>query len=149
MPPCQPKGITLVELLVAIGIMTLTISLGALFLKNQLPKLRLYTAASDLAATMERARRLSVSEQIAHGIKFILADKAYVLLKFQPAPLTLATSTLPQSVSFYSTTTPFANDTARFNALGGAAAAGEIILQTDDGSTKTIKLNPSGYVQVE
>lgn len=149
MSPYHPKGLTVIELLVAIGILTLTVSLGALFLKAQLPGIRLYTAAHDLSATLNRARRLSVSEQIPYGVSFMLADKTYALVKFAPSPVALATSTLPLSTGFYSTTTPFTNNTARFNSFGGAAEAGELVLQNDQNQTKKIIINPSGYVRVE
>lgn len=149
MSPYHPKGLTVIELMVAIGILTLTVSLGALFLKAQLPKLRLYAATHDLAATLDRARRLSVSEQIPYGVSFALADKTYRLVKFAPFPVALATSTLPLSTVFYSTTTPFTDNTARFNSFGGAAEAGELILQNDLNQTKKIIINPSGYVRVE
>lgn len=149
MPPCRPQGLTLIELLVAIGILLLTVSLGAFFVKNQLPKLRLYAGAQELARTLERARRLTVSGQAPHGVKFSLADNNYLLLKLRPFPLALATSTLPENVSFNSTTTPFTDNTAQFNSFGGAKESGTIILQNLDGQTKSVIINPSGYVRVE
>ncbi|MDP1709673.1 MAG: type II secretion system protein [Candidatus Komeilibacteria bacterium] len=142
------QALTLIELLVAIGILGITISMAATFIKFQQPNLELSAAARDLRSTLQRARLLSLTTQINHGVLFLAAQNSYQTVRLAPSPATLNTTVLPLSVQ-YITIDPFTANIASFNAAGAAAAAGTIVLRNTQNREKRIILNPSGYVSIE
>lgn len=141
----KTKGITLIELLVCIGIMAITLSLGAAFIKFHQPSLKLAASARELRSTLQRARDYSLTRQNVFGVKFLTIENKYQLVS---GASPLEDITLPDMIQFYSLS-PFTADTVIFNSSGAASEAGTIVLQNSDGKQKQIIISPSGYVRIE
>ena len=141
------QGFTLVEIIVVIAIIGTTTWMSATFIKEQQPNIKLYTASHALRSHLQKARQYTLTNQINHAIHLSLIDQSYELVDLS-GPTELEIFTLPQNIEFGSIT-PFTNDQVSFNAAGAASQAGIIILENTIGGTKTITVNPSGYIQVE
>lgn len=141
----KAKGLTLIEFLVSIGVMAVTLSLGAAFVKFHQPGLKLSGSARELRSSLLRARDYSLTRQNDFGVKFLIADNKYQLTAGE---VVLETVTLPAAVQFYSVG-PFTGNVITFNNAGGASEAGSIVLQNSNGSRKQITVSPSGYVRIE
>lgn len=142
------KAITLIELLVALGIMGLTTALGAMFLKFQQPGLQLSAAANSIRSALLAARGRTLAEQIVYGVYFDVNNDQFELQRLAAPPTVVQGETLPGLVKFYSAG-QFSNNTAAFNTAGAPARSGSIILQNSDGAKKTIIISPSGFIKVQ
>ncbi len=144
----KKKAVTLIELLVALGILGLTLALGAMFLKFQIPGLALASEAQTVRSELLRARSLTLTQQTPHGLVLEPETGAYRLDRLGPSPATLANFTLGSGITF-GAAGPFLNNTVTFNPAGAAAESGTIILRNSNNVTKTITISPSGFVTVE
>lgn len=138
------KAITLVELLVSIGILAVTISLVAVFIKYQQPRFALAAATHDLQTALNQARGRALSAQREHRVRFIIPANQYELID---GAAVLSTRTLPATTQFYSVG-PFTDNTISFNPAGGASQSGLIIIQNSQGQSQTITIAPAGFIRV-
>lgn len=143
----KTKAITLVELLVSLGILAVTISLAAVFIRFQKPNIELYQGARELRAALSSARERALTDQQHYKIHFTVPANQYEL-KAVSSGATLQTYTLPGSVQYYNVG-PFLNDAIIFNPTGGAEQTGAVSLQNSDGQQKNIIISPAGYVKIE
>jgi len=141
----RPRALTLIEFVVSIGIMAVTFSLGAAFIRYHQPSITLSASARELKGALQRARDYSLTRQNIFGIKFLVIENKYQIVTGVDVWEDI---TLPAMVQFYSVG-PFANNTVRFNSSGAASEAGTIVLQSSDGQQKQIIISPSGYVRIE
>jgi len=139
------RAITLIETVVTLGVVSATIGMIAGFIKYHQPSITLNRAAGDVRATLNEARNLSLTSQTNHGVLFDVANESFYLMQNGNV---LASTTLPTYVEF-GLVGPFTNDTAIFNSAGAAAETGTVILQNTSGDTKSITINPSGFVTVQ
>ncbi|OJI06620.1 hypothetical protein BK004_02645 [bacterium CG10_46_32] len=142
------NGITLIELLTVIAIIGVTVSISAAVLKQYQPNIRLYTAGKTLRSELSNARMKTIAEQKTYGIHFTQGLNQYELVLVDGTTETQKTYPLSESISFTSVG-PFTNDVVTFNKAGIPSENGSIVLQTADGGTKTITINPSGYVHAD
>lgn len=70
------KGFSLVELMVAVGIISILAAIGVPGIMNNLPALRLRTAARELYADMQRAKMLAVKTNREVSMTFFDADNS-------------------------------------------------------------------------
>jgi len=141
------QGFTLIEILVVIAVIGMTTWMSATFIKYQQPTIKLYTASQALRSHIQKARQYTLTNQITHAIHLSVAEESYELVDLS-GPTELEAFTLPQNIEF-GLITPFTDDQISFNAAGAASQAGIIILENSRGDSKTITINPSGYIQVE
>jgi prepilin-type N-terminal cleavage/methylation domain-containing protein len=137
------KALTLIELMTVIAIIGILATISAGFIKLYQPSIQLTGASRTLKANIEHARSQTVAEQQIYGIHFTTPAGTYELEKLGN---TLETYTLPESIT-YVTVGPFVGDLINFNKAGAVSESGSIVLQNSKGDTKTITINPSGYVQ--
>jgi len=64
------SGLSLIELIVAIGIISSIILLGSLYFKNHFSETILETSAQELASTLLWARRLAITKRKVHKVVF-------------------------------------------------------------------------------
>ena len=145
MHKAKTRGITLIEFMVSIGIIAITLSLGAAFIKFHQPSIKLSASAQELRSALQRARDFSLTQQNAFGVKFLIVENKYQLIRGVDV---LENKELPAIIQFYSVG-PFSNDTLTFSGAGAASEAGTIVLQNSDGRQKQIIVSPSGYVRIE
>ncbi|MBI1961617.1 MAG: GspH/FimT family pseudopilin [Parcubacteria group bacterium] len=142
------KAMTLVELLAVVAILGVTSSIGAGVLKWYQPTLHLYTAAKTVRAGITTARMRAVAEQKTYGIRFVQDQNQYELVRIEGTANAQGTYPLPPSITF-GNIGPFADGTVTFNKAGAPSETGSIVLQNANGDTKTVTINPSGYVHTD
>ncbi|MDP6571650.1 MAG: prepilin-type N-terminal cleavage/methylation domain-containing protein [Patescibacteria group bacterium] len=137
------NALTLIELITVIAIIGILATISAGFIKIYQPNIQLIGANRTLKANIEHARSQTVAQQQTFGIHFSISQDTYELRKLGA---TIETYSLPQSITF-SSIGPFTDDFVSFNKAGAASESGSIVLQNIRGDTKTVTINPSGYVQ--
>jgi len=133
------KGITLLELIVVMVI----ISIGALLIAPNigawLPNYRLRSATRDVVSIMRVAQIKAVSNNTSYRVFFDTANDSYILqyLNTLGAPVPEGgTQTLPTGVKFNTT---FAGNITTF-LPNSTATDGSITLNNNKGSIKTVRL---------
>lgn len=144
----KTKAITLIELLVSIGILAVTVSLAATFIRFQKPNIELYQAARELRATLGAARGRALTNQQPYQVHFSIVSNQYELKEAAGAGATVQTVSLPAKVQFYNVG-PFLNDAVIFNPAGAAEPAGTITLQNSNNKQTNIIISPAGYIRIE
>lgn len=144
----KKRAITLIELLVCIGIMVVTLSLGVTFLKFQSPNINLHGETQKVRATLQRARNLTLTYQITYGVIFFQETGTYQLICYNPNQTILETFTLAPGITF-SALGPFTNNTVTFNTAGAVSQAGSVILTNTNNISKSVIINPSGYISAQ
>jgi len=77
------RGVTLVELGVVLGVLSILVALAAPFLLRWLPRLRTDRAAAEIAANMRLVRSRAVREGRSYRVEFLAAENRYL---FCPDP---------------------------------------------------------------
>ena len=141
------RGVLLIDLLVAIGIVVLLSTISIPYLRKYQPNLKLSATARDLTADIRYAQQLTVTEQKVHQVAFDLTRDKYEILKIDTATTTIKSVTLDPNVSFKQITGLTGNQIV-FNFYGGVSQSGQIVLTNINDATATINIKPSGYVQL-
>ncbi|MDD5738726.1 MAG: prepilin-type N-terminal cleavage/methylation domain-containing protein [Candidatus Pacebacteria bacterium] len=142
------KGFTLIEIMVAIGIVLILSGISwAGFIKYQ-PSLALSAIARSLTTDLRSVQQLAVTEQINHGIFFNISNNQYQLEKINAGTVILSVKNLPANVVFCGITGLFENR-AEFNPYGSALYSGSVCLTNANGQTKIIDIKPSGFVKIQ
>jgi len=141
------QGSMLLNLVVALGIIALLTTITIPYLKKYQPNLKLNATARDLTSDLRYAQQLTVTEQTVHKVKFDLNNGNYQILKISLATTTVKNVQLDPQVNFQQIT-GLSNNTVTFNFYGGVSQAGQIILNNINGTTATINVKPSGYIQL-
>lgn len=141
------RALTLIEFMACVGILTVTLFLGAVFIKFHQPGLQLSASARELRGSIERTRDYSLTKQTPFAVKFLIVNNQYQIIRASDQAV-LETITLPSKVQFYSVG-PFSNDVVSFNSAGGASEAGAVVIQNSDNQQKQIIISPAGYVRIE
>lgn len=139
-------GFTLIELLTVISIIGVLALIGIPAFRAYQPSLELSGAVRKLVGDLRYAEQLAVTEQVNHGISFSSSTNQYQMISYGAVEETLASTTLPEKVSFYQIA-GFTNDQVIFNLYGAVKEAGSITLITKDATT-TIEIRPSGFVKI-
>ncbi|MDD4989804.1 MAG: prepilin-type N-terminal cleavage/methylation domain-containing protein [Candidatus Pacebacteria bacterium] len=142
-------GFTLIEILVAIGILTILSGMGWLALSNLQPSLKLSAVARDLTSDLRYSQQLAVTEQINYGVRFSSSTAQYYLDKFGTTTQTLFSKSLPSGISFCQITGLSDGEAAIFNPYGAVLLVGSVCLSNDKGQTKIIEIKPSGFVKIQ
>ncbi|MEK7103816.1 MAG: prepilin-type N-terminal cleavage/methylation domain-containing protein, partial [Patescibacteria group bacterium] len=94
------KGFTLIEIMVAIGIMLIVSGISwAGFVKYQ-PSLALSAISRDITTDLRLSQQLSITQQINHGIFFNTSTNEYQLEKFGTTTEVLLLKQLPNNIIF-------------------------------------------------
>lgn|SRR3989338_3041440 len=140
------KAFSLIELLVAFGVIALIAGISVTYLRQAAPGSLLRASARDLATDLRYGSELAVGTQINHAIQFNPATSQYTVIARTVPEQILKTVSLNESLTFSVITLP--DNTVEFNSLGGALTAGSVVLQHQNGATATIDIRPSGYVKI-
>ncbi len=143
------KGFTLIEILVAIGILAILSIVSWAALSSLQPSLKLSAASRDLTSDLRYSQQLAVTEQINYGISFSTTSAHYYLDRFGTTTQTLSSKSLPSGISFCQITGLFDGEAAIFNPYGAVLIAGSVCLSNTKGQTKIIEVKPSGFVKIQ
>lgn len=142
------KGFTLIEIMVAIGIMLIVSGISwAGFIRYQ-PSLALSAASRNLTTDLRLAQQLSITEQINHGIFFNTLTNEYQLEKFSTETVVLSVKKLPTNVVFCEIT-GLPDNYAIFNPYGSVLYSGSVCLANNRGQSKIIDIKPSGFIKIQ
>lgn len=140
------KGFTLIEVLVAIGIMAILAGIGIPAFNLYQPTIQLSGSTREIISNLRYAEQLAVAEQVEYGIRFATSTNQYQLVRFSSQEQILITKTLPDKVSFQQVS-GFTNDEVKYNPYGAVREEGSIVLVNTRNETKTILVRPSGFVK--
>ncbi len=143
----QNKGSLLLNLLIGFGIMALIATISIPYLKKYQPNLKLDAAARNLTSDLRYAQQLTITQQVVHKVVLDSFDRSYEIVRVDTSTSTVKTVSLDPEVSF-SQITGLSGDQVIFNAFGGVSESGQIILTNTQGSTATINVKPSGYIEL-
>ena len=133
------KGITLIELVIVMVIITIGAALMAPNIGAWLPYYRLSSATRDLVSTMRVAQMKAISNNLRYQISFDIGNKSYVLQYQNTGGGWVndgAVQTLPTGVQFNTT---FGNS-ANFSP-DSTSTNGNVVLNNTKGMTKRIQLS--------
>ncbi len=140
-------GFTLIEVLTIIGIIGILALIGIPAFRVFQPSLELSGTVRKLVSDLRYAEQLAVTEQVNHGIRFSSSTDQYQIISYGAVEETLASTTLPEKVSFYQIA-GFTNDQVIFNPYGAAKESGNITLINTKNATTTVEVRPSGFVKI-
>ncbi len=141
-------GHLLINVLVVFGVIALLSTISIPYIKKYQPNLKLNAAGRDLTADLRYAQQLTITEQIAHTVKFDIDNDSYQILKLDTVTTTIKSVSLDPDVSF-SQVIGLTDNKVVFNYYGGVSEAGQVILININSKTATINIKPSGYVQLK
>lgn len=143
----EEKGFTLIEVLIAIGIVGIIALISLPFLVFYRPSMQLSGFARELASDLRYAQQLAVTEQIEYGAR--ISSSEYSVIKFQEGQeTTIKNNNLPQGIEIYEIS-GFTNNEIKFNPYGAVKESGAIILKNIKDETKTIEIKISGFVRIQ
>lgn len=146
------RGLTLVEVLAVAGIL-LIISAVAIPAWRQIGgNLELNGEARAIASSLRKAQQFSVTEQVNYLVFFDTTNNNCQLKKIpdpnQPENEVLVETHNLNSTIQFQQITGLTNNKVRFNSVGAASDSGEVIIIDNRSQTKTIKIKPSGYIEL-
>lgn len=141
----RSKGFTLIEIVVAICIVSILAGFGFNLFYGSQPNLKLSGAARDMLTDLRYTQQMAISQQINCGIRFDDTENKYQIIRFSQPEETVKTVYLPAGIGYDSIS--FSNSQVKFNIYGAATEAGSVIL---DNLTETTEINvkPSGFVKI-
>lgn len=144
----RPKrGFTMVEILVAIGLLTLSLAIVTPYVQKQAVNANLKSAVRALESDIFDLKQRAITENIAFAIVFDPSANTYTIQQ-DGATLQIKTPTVFGS-DIQITSAPFgAGNTLSFQ-TGGTTTSGSITLTNGRGSTATISINIAGRTYVQ
>jgi len=162
------RGLTLVELMVAMVIFAILAAVAIPTFLNGLPTYRLRSAARDLTGRMQKARQLAVKNNVNATLAFDTVNNRYTISQSGAVVETVDLSGYGSGVRFGSgsatadaTTTPaaidphapikvtFSSNDVAFTPAGFADGMGYCYLQNDDGGAFAIGTIISGVIYLK
>ena len=143
----NPKGFTLLELMVVIAIIIIISTISIPFYQNTSKNLNLSSVARSLASDLRYAQQLSVSTQDQYGIVFNLPQNSYNVIN-QTENQIIKQQIISDNI-FIQDISGLTNDSVFFNPAGAVIEAGIITLSNANNRTTNIEIKPSGYVKIQ
>lgn len=143
----ENKGITLVEMLVAISIFIILAGFVYIGLTNYQGTIDLNGATRELLTDLRYAQELAVSQQIKHGIQFFQSQNKYQIIKYGDTEEVIKEKELPEGISFKEIE-GLSLDRVRFTSFGAVEESGRVILKSRDNLERKIEIRPSGFVEI-
>lgn len=143
------RGFTLLELIIAVGLIGVLASLAAFRLTAWLPELRLDMAARQLVLELRRARGQAMAEQRNRRLVFAAAEETYRLQRKVGSTYENEGSpvALPAGIDLVECTA--ANAAIAFSARGAAASFGRVTLRNSGGRERQVIVDIVGRVRVQ
>ena len=144
------KGITLIELIIVMVIISIGAALMVPSIGVWLPNYRLKSATRDIVSLMRVAQMKAVSNNILYRVTFDTANNKYFIEYSQDSGATWTKEgddqTLPTGVQFNTT---FPGNSTTFSP-NSTATNGDITLNNNKGTTKKIRLlGLTGRIKIE
>lgn len=138
-------GFTLIEMLVAIGIIVVLIAAIVPVLSSYEPTMQLSGAVQDLISDIRYVQQLTVTEQVEYCIVFYPSLLEYEVIQCGESEA-LEKRQLPDGIQSLSAA-GFTDNTIRYNPYGAVSESGSITLTNIKGEEEIIQVSPSGFVK--
>jgi prepilin-type N-terminal cleavage/methylation domain-containing protein len=135
------KGITLLELVIAVVVLGVIAAMAAPQFAGVLPRLKFKSKSRDIVSDIRLARSDAISQKAQLGLYFDYSQNGYVVFKDQINPSwftydigdsVIKTVNLGQDVFLYYYT--FSNGTVIFKPDGSASSSGNVTITNDQGN---------------
>jgi prepilin-type N-terminal cleavage/methylation domain-containing protein len=137
----KPKGLTLMELMAALGVAAILMAIAIPNFMSTLPGLRLNDAARQVATDLQQIRMKAIAQNLPYQITF--STTTYILQKCGGSCTNESGSiVLPQGITVTATTAP------QFQPRGTVAAAATIQL-SNGSSSKWVCVRTVGRVNIQ
>lgn len=133
------KGVTLIELIIVIVIITIGATLMAPGLSSWLPLYRLRSATRDIASTMRIAQMKAISNNLTYQISFVPGNRSYILQYQDTGGGLVDDGDLQILSNGFQLNTTLAGNTAIFRP-DSTITGGIVNIINPKGSQKTIRL---------
>ncbi len=140
------KGFSAIELVTALGIIVLISLISVPLIANYQKTTKLRNEARLLATNLRLAQQLAITEQNFYYLKLFPETKKYQVINSKTGQITKEVD-LNSEVSI-GEINGFTNNTVQFNAIGGVAEIGYIVLTNSKNENSTLQIKPSGYVEI-
>ena len=142
----MPRGLSLVETIVIIGIIALLFVVGLPYFRSAQQNGAARGDAQTLLGDLRQANQLTLGEQVTYLIKLIdTSPPQYQLIKrLNSTDTVIKQHTLSSGVSWQHTS--FTNNEIRFTTSSAAVEPGTITLNNTTNYTVTLTIPLSGYV---
>lgn len=141
----KTRGLSVIELLIATGVIVIIISIVVSGLKGFQPDIQLNASARDLITDLRYTQQITITEQLKYCLKFFSSERKYQITECGgTAPLKEVI--LSEGIRAI-TVSGFTSDTVEFNPYGAVKETGEIRLENTKGKIKIIEVKPSGFVK--
>ncbi len=143
------KGMTLIEILVLIGVVVIISGVVVYSFSYIAPSIKLNQDSKQIVADLRNAQQLAVTEQKNHLISFNQTDNNYKLIRIvDSAEEVLNTTNLSTDISYYLIDLNPTSEEIIFNSAGTPSSSGTVTLTNNKGKSKSIKIAPSGFVNI-
>lgn len=140
------QGVTLIEILVAIGIIGILSLIGIPAFRAYGPKLELSGSTQELVSDLRHIQQMAVTEQKEYCIKFFPTEKKYQVLKYGTATILKEKILSGEILSL--TVSGLTDNEVVYNSYGAVREEGSVVLENTGSQIKTISIKPSGFVEV-
>lgn len=142
------SGYFLINILIAIGIIGIMVTLSIPYIRNFQPQMHLNSSKKKLTSDLRYAQQLTVTEQTIYGMKLPEGSSKYSLLKIEDnATSTVEQYELSEGVSIKEVASS-SDNIVKFNFYGGVDEVAKITLENSRQETAQVLVKPSGYVDV-
>ncbi len=143
------KAFTLIEYIVAIGIIGILTAATVIGLGSFAPSFKVNGVSHNLVSHLRQAQEEAVTIQKPHAIRFNLASNppTYELIKIEDSETVVRSYRLPENLEV--TLDPSISESQIiFSADGGPSSAGNITL-TIEGKSKIVNISPAGVIKLQ
>lgn len=140
-------GFTIIEILVAISILTLFLTITIPNFSNWYSPIKLRGTQRDLISNLRLTQQSTVTTQKNHLIRFNTMGNYYTVIKKDGSEQVIKTVYLPTNISFASITLTPQPLEVEFNSAAVPNSTGDINLIDNRGDTKKVEVTPSGFVK--
>ena len=139
---------TLMEVMVAIGILVLVLLIGIPAFRSGQEGTKLKVDARALLGDLRLAQQLTVGEQTTYLVKIFSNPNKYQLLRRTATDTIIKERPLTGGI-IWQATGGFTNNEIVFTTAGAVVEAGTVVLQnTTNNENINVEIKPSGYVRV-
>jgi type IV fimbrial biogenesis protein FimT len=147
-PNIKPKrGVTLIELLIGIGIMTVVMTIASPHFRGYLLNTNLRSAAREIEADIEELKQRAITENNTFEIVFDTVANRYTIQQGGNPVEVKTPTTYSRDIRIASA--PFGGGSTVAFQTRGTATAGSVNLTNSRGSMATVSINISGRTYVQ
>ena len=142
-------GMTLIEIIVAIGILVLLVLIAIPAFRAGQQNTKLNGDARALLGDLRLAQQNTVAEQVTYLVKIFSNPDHYQIIRRQVGDAVIKDRDLSSNIRWQNTG-GFSDDEIVYTTAGAVVESGIILLYNDiSNKTISIEVKPSGYVQID